>query len=267
MKIFNRKSKIRCAASRRENPKWRGFTLIELLVVVAIIAVLVAILLPALSKAREMAKSAVCLSNLRQSFTGNQFYADDNKGVILVMSDVSWGQSLIKGKYLTVPKALYCPAWESRDFTINDPNDGRFDTYGMYYNMAYMLYMPISSTSFWCTINTQLIQNPTDFRLLADSALAGFGSNGDPAPFYQIFLWCSDINVGNGHLLHFRHSDKNNAAFMDGHVASQDAKTAGKKLRQSESECPGGGWSTNSGSWVSRVDYFSQNGTFLSDNP
>ena len=57
---------------------WRGgFTLIELLVVVAIIALLVSVLLPALSAAREQARSSYCLSNLRQQGTAMLYYAGD----------------------------------------------------------------------------------------------------------------------------------------------------------------------------------------------
>ncbi len=55
-----------------------GFTLIELLVVVAIIAVLVAILLPALNAAHESAKSIVCLNNLRQIGQATFLYLGDN---------------------------------------------------------------------------------------------------------------------------------------------------------------------------------------------
>ena len=58
----------------------RAFTLVELLVVIGIIALLVAILLPALNRAQEAGRRTQCLSNHRQLVTAWMMYADDNKG-------------------------------------------------------------------------------------------------------------------------------------------------------------------------------------------
>ncbi len=67
--------------STNNHHRQSAFTLIELLVVIAIIAVLIGILLPALSSARNSAKTIICASRMRQVATGWQIYADTNKDI------------------------------------------------------------------------------------------------------------------------------------------------------------------------------------------
>lgn len=98
-----------------------GFTLIELLVVVAIIALLISILLPALGNARAQAKDALCRSNLHQLSLANNYYADDNLGRLPyidhttsssgnVTSRRQYDQLLLLFPYIKQLKMFQCPS-------------------------------------------------------------------------------------------------------------------------------------------------------------
>ena len=98
----------------------RSFTLIELLVVVAIIAVLVALLLPALASAREMGYDAGCKSNLHQIGLGFQYYAQENGDMI---PSISYTQAS-DGKWYTNALDRYVPVedWYNRQDGIPGPH-------------------------------------------------------------------------------------------------------------------------------------------------
>ena len=112
--------------------KHKAFTLIELLVVIAIIAVLVSLLMPALSRAKWKAKQVACINNAKQMGVGSQMYADDDARGALTGAD--WNgpnfdaacdddMNWLFPSYLRNPDAVICP--DTQNFIRRKDSAGR----------------------------------------------------------------------------------------------------------------------------------------------
>ena len=163
--------------------KKKGFTLIELLVVISIIALLVSILMPALSKAREQARKTVCASNLRSNALALRIYSEQNNDKLPTQSptgwwpwDLSYWTSDIILKNGAEPEIFYCPANKA----LSDEND-----YNWRYSEAYTrneldVAIPEDkdlnwrkgqyrvTSYFWMLDHTDLARNTTDGRKQLD---------------------------------------------------------------------------------------------------
>lgn len=114
----------------------RGFTLVELLAVVAIIALLASILLPALGRAREAGRRAVCASNLKQWGLIFVLYEKESRGYLwpprqmnpdLSDSKPSPRVRSIYPEYLTDPRIFLCPSDQDADVSRLQDDAGNFD--------------------------------------------------------------------------------------------------------------------------------------------
>jgi prepilin-type processing-associated H-X9-DG protein/prepilin-type N-terminal cleavage/methylation domain-containing protein len=193
------------------------FTLIELLVVVAIIAVLVAMLLPALNQARASAKGVVCMSNLKQGSLGFLMYADSYAGKILQFTndagaglrEVGWSETLAETKYLGAPDVATCPG--QSPFKYNP--DRRYYIYGVDLETPGGWLQPFRGR--YCFRNLYQVEKPELQVIIADSVVP-FHYGATFTQYWVIYHYTPQNSWG----LHFRHNNKANALFADGHVSS-----------------------------------------------
>ena len=101
---------------RKKFSSGNSFTLTELLIVIAIIAILSSMLLPALNRARENARTSQCAGNLKNAGLAIQIYQDDFDHYLIPgvskignINNYTWRYLLVKGQYLT-REVLYCPS-------------------------------------------------------------------------------------------------------------------------------------------------------------
>lgn len=118
-----------------------GFTLVELLVVISIIAILLAVLLPAMNRARDQAKNVICRSNVKQWGTMLTMYASSNNGHFMPGFNMSEGMWMLKLRsyYGGADKIRLCPK-ATKFLSTTNMETSPFTAWGIYGDKGYANY-------------------------------------------------------------------------------------------------------------------------------
>ena len=233
-------STIRHLKSQTRNASKRGFTLIELLVVIAIIGILAAMLLPALSSARERGRTIVCVGNLKQIGLAVIMYADDWDGYLPQASapfgaPLSWQDRLVpylsRLQNVTIAnynwrrnqKTFMCPSSRLNKIHMGPVSP---DTYGYRsYGVSQEFMTADDGTYMKGPFKMGAVDSPADKALVFDyNDLDPNGSSGHPSDVNTV-LHVDDTNLSSGswraRIIPRHGKSVVNLLFADTHVESR----------------------------------------------